>query len=195
MGMESLEICIHADESCLGNQFSSRSRPGGAAALLEFCRSGSWVRRDIWTSRPSTTNNRMAITSAILPLEALKAPSKIRFVSDSQYLVKGATEWMSAWKRRKWKRKGGPVQNLELWQRLDRLAAAHDIAWEWIRGHSGHPKNEYVDGLAVRAAQEQSSSSGAVPSGFVEWLNRERKEKKRYLDYAEFPLPESFTAP
>ena len=182
-------VYIHADESCLGNQFTHRDRPGGAAVLLEYWRDGGWERRDLWTSDPSTTNNRMAITSAILALEALKGRCRVTFASDSQYLVKGASEWMPAWKRRGWKRRGGPIENLELWRRLDRIAAGHEVAWEWVKGHAGDPRNEYVNDLAQRAARELSAAPAAVPSGFENWLNEEREKKDRYLDYFEFAPP------
>ncbi len=187
-------VHIHADESCLGNQFRGRDRPGGAAALLEYWTGDVWERRDLWTSEPSTTNNRMALASAILPLGALRRGCRVRFVSDSQYLVKGASEWMPMWKRRGWKRKGGPIENLDLWRRLDRALARHAVSWEWVKGHAGDPRNEYVDDMARRAASELSATPGPVPSGFVEWLESER-ESGRYLDYFEFAPPESSTTP
>lgn len=182
-------VLVHADESCLGNQFKGRDRPGGAAVLLEHWKDGAWERRDLWTSDPSTTNNRMAITSAILGLGALKGRCRVRFVSDSQYLVKGASEWMPGWKRKGWKRKGGPIENLDLWRRLDRIAARHQVTWEWIRGHAGDPRNEYVNDLAQRAARELSAAPAPIPSGFGDWLEEQRDEKELYLDYFEFAPP------
>ena len=182
-------VFVHADESCLGNQFADRDRPGGAAVLLEHWTEGGWVRRDLWTSDPSTTNNRMALTSAILALGSLNRRCRVRFVSDSRYLVKGASEWMPAWKRRGWKRKGGPIENLDLWRRLDRVAARHDVGWGWVRGHAGDPRNEYVDELARKAARELSAAPGPVPSGFEAWLEVQREERERYLDYFEFAPP------
>ena len=182
-------VHIHADESCLGNQFKGQARPGGAAALLEHWTGEAWERRDLWTSEGSTTNNRMALVSAIMALEALRGRCRVRFVSDSQYLVKGASEWMPGWKRRGWRRKGGPIENLELWREVDRLAAAHAVAWRWVKGHAGDPRNEYVDHLAQRAAGRLLRSGGAVPSGFQEWLDEERAEG-RHLDYYEFLPPE-----
>ena len=184
------QVIIHADESCLGNQFRGQDRPGGAAALIEAWRGGAWMRKDVWTSSPSATNNRMALASALLALRALKVHSRVRFVSDSQYLVKGASEWMAGWKRRNWRRKAGPIENLAMWQQLDRVISGHDVTWKWVRGHAGDPKNEYVDHLAVRAAKEQSSSPGTVPSGFEEWLNQQRNDRDRFWDYIEFAPPE-----
>jgi ribonuclease HI len=96
--------------------------------------------------------------------------------------VRGVREWMNAWAARGWTRKGGPIENLELWKRLRTAQAKHDVQWTWLRGHARHPKNEYADRLAVRAAREQRSSEGAVPSGFGEWLAIEQ-EKGLYAEY------------
>jgi ribonuclease HI len=139
-------------------------------------------------AEPATTNNRMAIRSAIEGLRALKAPCRVIFTSDSQYLVKGMREWVHGWIRRGWKRQGGAVENVELWQELVQVAARHQVDWRWVRGHAGHPQNEYADYLATEAARKQSKSSGLVPSGFAEWLERER-EKDRYMDFFEFAPP------
>ena len=190
MAREQSRVYIHADESCLGNQFRDRDRPGGAAALLEHWSDETWHRRDMWTSEPSTTNNRMAITSAIMSLGALRARCTVSFLSDSQYLVKGASEWMPGWKKRGWKRKGGPIENLDLWKSLDRIAARHDVTWLWVRGHAGNPRNEYVNDLAQRAAAELTEAPEPVPSGFEDWLEREREDSERYLDFFEFAPPE-----
>lgn len=182
-------IYIHADESCLGNQFSKRANPGGAGGLVEAWRDGDWERRDYWISEPDTTNNRMALRSAIEALSALRRPCVIHFISDSQYLVKGMSEWLPGWKRRGWKRKGGAIENLELWKQLDRALRRHDVRPRWVRGHAGHPENEYVDRLATTAARKQSSSSGLVASGFQAWLD-EQRDRGRHLDYMEFQPPE-----
>jgi len=179
------EVIIHADESCLGNQFQERANPGGAAGLVEFWKGGRWERRDYWVAESDTTNNRMAIRSAITGLGLLKRPCRIRFVSDSQYLVKGMTEWVRAWKARGWRRKGGPPENLELWKELDRAAERHRIQWKWVRGHAGHPRNEYVNDLAVRAAKSQQRSGGLTPSGFPEWLEVQREKREKYMDFFE----------
>lgn len=182
-------IYIHADESCLGNQFKDRQRPGGAAGLLEFWRGDTWVRKDFWLSDRDTTNNRMALMSAIAGLGAIRRPSRVRFVSDSQYLVRGMNEWVRGWRARGWKRKKGTVENVELWKRALGLAEMHEVTWEWVRGHSGNPRNEYVDGLAVRAATGQLDSGGAVTSGFEEWLEEQREKKERYFDFFESAPP------
>ncbi len=182
-------LYVHADESCLGNQFTDRANPGGAAALVEVWRSGAWERRDLWVSEPDTTNNRMALRSAIEVLEALRRPCSVRLWSDSQYLVRGIREWLPAWKARDWRRRSGAVENLELWQTLDALLQRHDVRPEWVRGHAGHPRNEYANHLATRAAKDRSASGGLVPSGFEEWLATER-DRGRYLDFEESAPPD-----
>ncbi|MGD2070198.1 MAG: ribonuclease H [Gemmatimonadota bacterium] len=183
-------VHVHADESCLGNQFKGRANPGGAAGLVEVWTAGRWHRRDYWVSASDTTNNRMAILSAIEALRLLTRPCRVRFVSDSQYLVKGMREWLPGWKARGWKRKKGPIENLRYWKRLDGEAARHEVEWEWIRGHAGHPRNEYANDLAVRAAREQDASGGLVESGFQEWLEEQRDKHEKYLDFFEFLPPE-----
>lgn len=185
-------LYVHADESCLGNQFKDRANPGGAGGLVEIWRDGAWERRDYWISEGSTTNNRMALRSAIELLRALRRPCVVEFVSDSQYLVKGIAEWLPGWKRRGWKRKAGPIENLELWQELDGLLSKHQLRPRWVRGHAGHPENEYANLLATTAAKERTTSGGLVPSKFEAWLEEER-ERGRYLEYMEFaPAAERF---
>ena len=175
---------VHLDESCLGNGREG-STPGGAGGLIEV-RTGKGIeRRDVLVGDPDTTNNRMALTGAIAVLEVLaRKATRFRalFVSDSEYLVKGIREWAPGWERRGWTRKGGAIENLELWQALLAAAARHDAQWTWVRGHKGHAKNEYANDLAVKAAKEQLTSDGAVASGFDDWLAGKR-EKKLYLDY------------
>ncbi len=185
--MEQPLVSIYADESCLGNQFKTQARPGGAGGVVEhFHARKGWLRRDFWLSEPDTTNNRMALRSAILPLEALRQPSRVIFTSDSRYLVDGMTSWVHGWRARGWRRKGGEIENLELWQELVRAAARHQLRWRWVKGHAGHPQNEYANLLATRAAAQQSESGGLVPSRFEEWI-AEEQEKERYLDF--FPMP------
>ncbi len=185
-------LYIYADESCLGVQFRDRDSPGGAAGLVEYWKDDRWVRRDYWLSEPATTNNRMAIRSATEGLRLLRQPCDVIFTLDSQYLIKGMREWIPGWVRRGWKRKTGPVENADLWQGLLRAAAPHRIDWRWVRGHAGHPQNEYVNDLAVRAAKKQDASRGLAESGFQAWLE-EQREKERYLDFFEFQAPEETT--
>ena len=177
-------ILIHADESCLGNGRDGRN-PGGAAALVETRQKRGIARRDLYFSSPDTTNNRMALEGATRTLATLKpkgAASRIVFVSDSQYLVKGMSEWVDGWRARGWRRKGGKIENLELWQELVETAAAFSMDWKWVRGHAGHPKNEYVDELAVRAATEQLDSGGLTESGLLAWLAR-KQESGQFINY------------
>jgi ribonuclease HI len=108
----------------------------------------------------------------------------VLLVSDSEYLVRGMREWVPAWRARGWKRKGGPIENLDLWQALVAVADRHDTQFTWVRGHTGHPKNEYANDLAIRAAREQIHSSGLAESGFEAWLAKHRAAG-RYLDYDE----------
>jgi ribonuclease HI len=98
-------------------------------------------------------------------------------------------EWVPGWQRRGWTRKTGPIENLELWQDLVRAAAPHRLAWRWVRGHAGHPQNEYANHLATRAARELSSSDGLVASGFEAWLEEQRDQRQRYFDFIEHAPP------
>ncbi len=186
-------VFVYADESCLGNQFKGRARPGGAAGLVEFFHpEKGWIRRDFWTSEPDTTNNRMAIRSAVLPLAALKQPSRVVFTSDSRYLVDGMTQWVHGWAARGWVRKGGEIENLELWKELVETVRRHRVQWRWVKGHAGHPQNEYANHLATRAAAEQTQSGGLVPSGFDAWLTAERARGRMGVVLDPFPAAERF---
>jgi ribonuclease HI len=182
-------VYIYADESCLGVQFTDRDSPGGAAGLIEHWTGQAWARRDYWVSEPATTNNRMAIRSAIEGLTVMRRPCRVVFTSDSQYLVRGMREWMAGWVRRGWQRKTGPVENTDLWKALLPVARGHRIDWRWVRGHAGHPQNEYANALATRAAREQNHSGGTVESGFVAWLEEQREKFGRYHDFLEHQPP------
>ena len=143
------------------------------------------MRRDFYIHAPDTTNNRMALAGAIAALQLLsKKGARLRalIVSDSQYLVKGMREWVPGWSVRGWRRKEGPIENLELWKALLASSRLHDVQWTWVRGHKGHAKNEYANDLAVKAAREQVTSEGIVASGFGDWLEGKRA-KGLYLEY------------
>ena len=176
-------VAVFADESCLGNGREGEN-PGGAGGLIEYQspKRGSINRFDYWISEPGTTNNRMALRSAIEAFRILSRKGKrlrVQFTSDSQYLVKGMREWVPGWRARGWRRKEGAIENLQLWQEAVAQASAHDVDWQWVRGHNKHPQNEYADHLATRAAREQSDSGGPVPSLYVEWTAaRQAKAKK-----------------
>jgi ribonuclease HI len=163
---------LHLDESCLGNGLSGAT-PGGAGGLIEARAAGQIQRRDFFISAPDTTNNRMALAGAIAALQLLAGKGRrlrALIVSDSEYLVKGMRDWVPGWIARGWKRKGGEIENLELWRLLVDSARKHEVQWTWVRGHRGHAKNEYANDLAVKAAREQLTSHGAVDSGFPAWL-------------------------
>lgn len=169
---------VHLDESCLGNGREGEN-PGGAGGLIEIRVRGRVQRRDFYLHSPHTTNNRMALTGATKVLQLLAAKGnrmKVLLVSDSEYLVKGMRQWVPGWTARGWTRRGGPIENLALWQELAAAARLHEVQWTWVRGHAKHPKNEYADSLAVAAARERKTSDGAVESGFLEWL--EAKQAK-----------------
>jgi ribonuclease HI len=170
-------VAIYADESCLGNGREGEN-PGGAGALVEYrAGDGGLVRRDLWVSEPATTNNRMALRSVIETFRALsRKGSRFRaiFCTDSRYIVDGMTRWVHDWARRDWRRKGGAVENLHLWQEAVRVARPHEVAWTWVRGHAGHAQNEYANDLAVRAAQTLGNSDGLTESGFDTWLEGKR---------------------
>ena len=90
--------------------------------------------------------------------------------------------WVPGWIRRSWTRKGGPIENLELWKALVTEQRKHDVQWSWVRGHAGHPKNEYANDLAIDAARTQVAHPLTVESGFSAWLEK-KQAKKKYLDY------------
>lgn len=175
---------VHLDESCLGNGRDG-DNPGGAGGLVEVKIKTGIQRRDVTRHEPATTNNRMALIGAAAVLQVLGGKgNRVRalMISDSQYLIRGIREWVPNWVRRNWTRKGGPIENLELWQALVRAAQTHDVQWTWVRGHAGHPKNEYANDLAIDAARTQQSLTGAAESGFLAWLEKKRL-KKQYLEY------------
>lgn len=191
-------LAIYADESCLGNGREG-SNPGGAAGVIEYvhAETGNLGRWDYWISEPGTTNNRMALRSAIEALRGISrkgARFRVTFTSDSQYLVKGMSEWVFGWMSRGWKKKEGPILNLELWMEAVEAARPHRVSWQWVRGHEGHPQNEYANFLATRAAREQTSSDGIVTSSFDEWLASERERGKMVMTPQAFPSAAQFKA-
>ena len=138
---------IFTDGACRGNP-----GPGGWGALLRY----RDTERELYGAEPHTTNNRMELLAAIKALEELKRPCKVTITTDSNYVKKGITEWLQSWKQRGWKTAGKtPVQNVELWQRLEQAVGRHEqVDWKWVRGHSGHVENERADQLANRAIDE-----------------------------------------
>ncbi len=175
-----IPVLVHADESCLGND-ATKPSPGGNGALIEAPAGDSIARWDFYECSPQTTNNKMALAGAIAALEWIRRQwtrARVRYVSDSEYLVKGVTQWLPGWEQKGWKRKGGELQNAELWQKLAQVVRAHEVEWRWVRGHDDNPKNEYADHLAVSAAERQERSNGLLPSGFDTWLAQQRARGK-----------------
>jgi ribonuclease HI len=175
---------VHLDESCLGNGREGENA-GGAGGLMEVRSGGRIHRRDFYLHAPATTNNRMALAGASAALKLLAGKGKrlqVLMVSDSEYLVKGMREWVPGWAGRGWTRKSGPIENLALWQELVTAARSHDVQWAWVRGHRGHPKNEYANDLAIAAAREQKTSAGAIESEFSSWLAK-KQERGLFLGY------------
>ena len=139
-------VRIFTDGACSGNP-----GPGGWGALLSF----AGVEKEIFGGESGSTNNRMELLAAIKALEVLKRPSKVRLSTDSVYLKDGITKWINNWKVNGWRTAGKkPVKNVDLWKRLLEASGPHEIQWEWVKGHSGHPGNERADALARQGIAE-----------------------------------------
>ena len=144
--MNSKRIYIYTDGACRGNP-----GPGGWGALLEC----EGYKKEINGSSQLTTNNIMELTAVIESLKLIKNPSKRVVTTDSTYVKDGINEWIHNWKLKGWKTANKkPVKNKKLWQVLDTLRHEHEIDWQWVRGHTGHPGNEKADSLANQAIDE-----------------------------------------
>ncbi len=138
-------VVIYADGACRGHP-----GPGGWGAWL---RRGA-AERELFGGEPNTTNNRMELTAVIEALGSLKRQCHVTVYTDSEYVKNGITTWIHGWKARGWKTADKkPVKNVELWQKLDALAASHHVTWRWVRGHNGDPGNERADQLANRGVE------------------------------------------
>jgi len=140
-------IEIYTDGACKGNP-----GPGGWGVLLKH----GATEKELFGGEPSTTNNRMEMMAVIQALSALKKPSDVTLYLDSQYVLKGITEWMPGWKAKGWRTASKqPVKNVDLWQQLDSLVqeSGHRIDWRWVRGHNGDPGNERADALANQGVE------------------------------------------
>ncbi len=139
------DLFAYTDGACSGNP-----GPGGWGAIL-IAREGDSVvkERELNGGAGQTTNNKMELMAAISALEALSTRSAITVVTDSSYVKDGITKWIFGWKARGWKTAGKkPVKNEDLWKRLEAATQRHDVTWEWVKGHAGHPENERADELA-----------------------------------------------
>ncbi len=144
------KLFIYTDGACSGNP-----GPGGWGALM-IARDGDTVlkERELCGGEAHTTNNRMELLGAIHALEILERPSIITVITDSAYVKNGVTIWIHGWKRNGWRTSNKkPVKNVELWQRIDKAQARHQVTWEWVKGHAGHPENERADELARRGME------------------------------------------
>lgn len=142
MQKEKPAVVIYTDGACLGNP-----GPGGWGAILKYGKH----ERELSGGEQHTTNNRMELRAALEGLRALTEPCQVTLYTDSTYLQRGITEWLPAWKRRNWRRKGGKLANVDLWMKLDEEIVRHDILWRWVKGHAGNVMNERVDKLARKA--------------------------------------------
>lgn len=138
-------VQLFTDGACKGNP-----GPGGWGAVLRF----GAHEKQLFGGQANTTNNQMELQAAIEGLKALKEPCEVALTTDSQYVRKGITEWMTNWKKNGWRTAAKkPVKNAELWQALDEQCQKHQVSWYWVKGHSGHPENELADQLANRGVE------------------------------------------
>jgi len=137
------KVKIFTDGCCKGNP-----GPGGYGCIIRY----NGQAKEFKGAEKNTTNNIMELYAAVFALKQLKEPCEVELTTDSQYLVKGMTEWIGGWMRKGWRTAAGqPVKNKDLWQELHRLSGVHRISWTWVRGHNGHPENERCDALANEA--------------------------------------------
>lgn len=139
-------VIIYTDGACDPNPGA-----GGWAALLRY----KGRDKKLTGSEPDTTNNRMELTAAVQALQALKRPSRVDLFTDSEYLRRGITEWLPRWRARNWRRKGGALANVDLWQALSAATRSHQIEWHWVRGHAGDRNNRLVDRMARQAIRRK----------------------------------------
>ena len=139
-------VDIFTDGSCRGNP-----GPGGWGTILRW----RGIEKELSGGEPHTTNNRMELMAVIQGLRAVRRRSAITVHTDSQYVQKGMTEWLAAWKAKDFRVKGGGFRkNHDLWRELDALASKHEMHWQWIKGHAGHPENERADKLAREGSKK-----------------------------------------
>ncbi len=140
---------IFTDGACSGNP-----GPGGWGALLRH----GGREKEIFGGEPDTTNNRMELMAAIMALNSLKRPCRVKLSTDSTYVKDGITTWIHKWKENGWKTSNRkPVKNKDLWRALEEALEHHSVEWIWVKGHSGHPENERADELARSGIEELSN--------------------------------------
>ena len=140
MGSDGNRVELYTDGACSGNP-----GPGGWGVILRW----KGIEKELSGGVARTTNNRMELMAVIEGLRALKRPLSVAVYTDSQYVQRGMTQWLAAWKAKDYRVKGGGLRpNHDLWRKLDALATKHDVRWHWVKGHSGHPENQRADKLA-----------------------------------------------
>ncbi|MCM2356950.1 MAG: ribonuclease HI [Geobacteraceae bacterium] len=163
------------------------SGPGGYGVILRY----GEFEKELSGYEPAATSQRMELTAAIRGLEALQKPKRVRVFSDSQYLVRGMSEWLSAWKRTGRLETPDALKNQDLWQQLAALSANHEVVWEWVRGHDGHPFNERCDRLAKRAAEagmRATEESGRAAQQAAELAKKENAIPKATVPAGPAPV-------
>ena len=134
-------VTVYTDGACSGNP-----GPGGWGVLIMTDSSESI---ELNGGEKHTTNNRMELTAAIEALKHFKQSTKLTIFTDSVYVKEGISSWLNNWKARGWKTASKkPVKNEDLWKELDEQNQIHDVNWQWVKGHAGHPENERADYLA-----------------------------------------------
>ena len=145
-----MKVTLYTDGSARGNP----EGPGGYGAVLHYVdRNGTLHEREYSAGYKKTTNNRMELMAVIAGLEALTKPCEVEVISDSKYVTDAFNKnWIDGWLRKNWKGASGPVKNIDLWKRLLKAKAPHQVSFTWVKGHAGHPENERCDMLATGAA-------------------------------------------
>lgn len=139
-------VTMYTDGACKGNPGK-----GGWGVLLSY----KGIEKKLYGGEPETTNNRMELMAAIQGLEILKRPCVVELWTDSVYVKKGMTEWITGWKKNGWKNASKKeVANRDLWERLDTVMSQHEVNWHWVKGHSGNYGNEMADELANQGIAE-----------------------------------------
>lgn len=145
-----MKVTLYTDGSARGNP----EGPGGYGAVLQYIdRTGTLHEREYSAGYKKTTNNRMELMAVIVGLEALTKPCEVEVISDSRYVTDAFNKnWIDGWLKKNWKGASGPVKNVDLWKRLLKAKAPHQVTFTWVKGHAGHPENERCDMLATGAA-------------------------------------------